>query len=615
MNTRKIMKEYIGKSTWEVNENSNQKYSLQGMNNHVVSKITKDYWLNEVYDYETVWAYNVGAIHIHDLGLLAPYCVGWDLQDLLLVGLKGVGGKVESSPAKHFRSALGQTSNYMLTLQSEAAGAQAFSSFDTLLAPFIRVDNLSVKEVEQAMQEFVFNMNLSTRIGDQPCFSNLTFDLIPPKALADKYVIVGGNPLTTKYVEYQKEMNMINKAFAKAMCKGDAVGRPFTFPIPTYNISKGTVDSGIIPDEVWEMAAKYGTPYFANFVNSDLNPDDAVSMCCRLRIDTTELKKRGGGLFGSNPLVGSIGVVTVNLPNLVYRTRDYNGDEKKESFFSELAYIMTIANKSLMDKRKEIEKLTENDFFPYSKFYLRSVKERFGKYWNNHFNTIGLIGMNEACLNLFGEDIASPQGAKFAKEVLNFMRGEIIFLQKESGQLINLEATPAEGTATRLAKKDKEAFSDIICANEDAVNRNGATPYYTNSTQLPVDYTSNLHDALKHQNELQPLYTGGTVFHLNLGQRVPSWVLTKGGGKKPNMNTAKSIIKTITENFELPYFSLNPTFSICPNCGYIVGEHWQCIKCGKDTEVFSKVVGYMRPVNQWNDGKRAEYKDRKVFKI
>ena len=548
----KLINDYIKKEDWRVNENSNMSYSLQGLNNHIASVITSKYWLNVIYPEEVKKAHIEGDFHLHDLGQLSVYCCGWDLQDLLRRGFRGAYGKIVSAPPKHFRTALGQIVNFFYTLQGEAAGAQAFANFDTLLAPFVYYDGLSYDEVKQCMQEFVFNMNVPTRVGFQTPFTNITMDLQVSSTLADEYVVVGGKIKDKKYSEFQKEMNLINKAFCEIMMEGDANGRIFTFPIPTYNITKDFDWDNEELDALWEMTGKYGIPYFSNFVNSDMKPEDARSMCCRLRLDNRELKRRGGGLFGANPLTGSIGVVTINLPRLGYLSKN------KEEFFERLFNLMNIAKESLEIKRKVLEKFTENGLYPYSKFYLSYIKQRRGAYWANHFSTIGLIGMHEACLNLLGVGIDDIEGHKFAVEVLNFMREKILQYQKETGNLYNLEATPAEGTSYRLAKIDKEQFPEIITSGTSE------NPYYTNSTQLPVDATDDLWFALNHQDPLQSLYTGGTVFHIFLGERIA------------DKKIVKKLIRKIAHTFSMPYFSITPTFTICPVHGYIPGEHFEC---------------------------------------
>jgi len=601
-----LVDKYIQEIDWQVKENANMAYSLQGLNNYIASIVSSKYWMNKVYSKEIREAHEDGDFHIHDLQLIAAYCCGWDLQDLIKKGFTGVMGKVACKPAKHLGSLLGQMVNFIYTLQGEVAGAQAFSNFDTLLAPLIRYNGLSYKEVKQNIQSFVFNMNVSTRVGFQTPFSNITMDITPPKTLAKEAVVVGGIAQKETYGEFQEEMNMINRAFAEVMTEGDANGRIFTFPIPTYNIGKDFNWDDERFDSIWEMTAKYGIPYFANFVNSDMDPDDARSMCCRLRLDNRELHKRGGGLFGANPLTGSVGVVTINMPRLGYLSgKKAKGKAGKKDFFQRLDKLMDLAKESLEVKRKLIEKLTEKGLYPYARFYLESIKMRRGKYWANHFNTIGLIGMNEALLNLMGKDITTKEGRKLAEEILIHMRNKIMKYQEETGNLYNLEATPAEGTSYRLAQKDKKKYPDIIYANNEAVQKNGAEPYYTNSSQLPVHFTEDLFEALELQDNLQTKYTGGTVFHGFLGERI--W----------DKNMTKNLVRKIAENYSLPYFTLTPTFSICPVHGYISGEHYTCPKCvvEQKTEVYSRVVGYIRPVSQWNKGKQEEFKDRKEFVV
>ena len=499
-----LIDQYLGKTDWQVNENSNMTYSLQGLNNYISSEISKSYWLNKLYPPEIRQAHLNGDFHIHDLNLLSVYCVGWDLWDLLTEGFRGVSGKVESSPAKHFRSALGQAVNFFYTLQGEAAGAQAFSNFDTLLAPFIRYDRLSYKEVKQALQEFIFNINVPTRVGFQAPFTNITLDLNVPAHYAKQGVIIGGKMKNKTYKDFQGEIDIFNKVLFEVMAEGDAKGRVFTFPIPTYNITKNFDWENHNLGGLWKITAKYGVPYFSNFVNSDMKPEDARSMCCRLRIDNRDLEKRGGGLFGSNPLTGSIGVVTVNMSRLGFLSKD------KNEFIKRLEKMMILAKESLEIKRKILEKFTEQDLYPYTKFYLRVIKERFNEYWKNHFSTIGLIGMNEACINLFGENIASDNSKSFTLRVLDFIRDKLIEFQKETGNNYNLEATPAEGTSYSLAKIDKEKYPKIIFANNKEHNES-AEPFYTNSTQLPVNFTDDVFEAFDLQDEIQTKYTGGCV--------------------------------------------------------------------------------------------------------
>ncbi|MEM2465931.1 MAG: ribonucleoside triphosphate reductase [Candidatus Bathyarchaeia archaeon] len=589
-----LVDQYLDMEDWRVKENSNMSYSLQGLNNYLSSTVIAKYWITRIYPPNVADAHFSGDFHIHDLGVLGPYCVGWDIKDLLLTGFGGVSGKIESVPAKHFRTALGQVVNFFYTLQGEAAGAQAFSNFDTYLAPFIRYDGLSQKEVEQSLQEFFFNMNVPTRVGFQTPFTNVTLDLKIPEFMKDEPVIIGGRVMDATYGDMEKEMDMFNIAFAKVLSEGDAKGRVFTFPIPTYCITKDFDWDSPVSQKIFEVAAKYGAPYFSNFVNSDMKPEDVRSMCCRLRIDNRELRKRGGGFFGANPLTGSIGVVTLNLPRIGYLAK--NEDE----FFERLEALMDLAKDSLEIKRKVLEQFTEKGLYPYSRRYLRGVKETFGKYWKNHFSTIGLVGMNEAILNLFGYGIATPDGLDFAVKVLNFMREKLADFQEETGNIYNLEATPAEGASYRLARIDKRKYPDIKVANERYLAK-GAEPFYTNSSQLPVDHETDLFEALEHQDRLQPLYTGGTVFHIYLGERLYSW------------KAAAELVRKVAWNFRLPYFTLTPTFSICPTHGYLSGEHRQCPKCGANCEVYSRVVGYLRPVDQWNYGKQAEFTIRKTF--
>lgn len=589
-----LVDQYLDMEDWRVKENSNMSYSLQGLNNYLSSTVIAKYWITRIYPPNIAEAHFSGDIHIHDLGVLGPYCVGWDIKDLLLSGFGGVPGKIESTPAKHFRTALGQVVNFFYTLQGEAAGAQAFSNFDTYLAPFIRYDGLSQKEVEQALQEFFFNMNVPTRVGFQTPFTNVTLDLKVPEFMADEPIIIGGKIMDETYGSLDKEMEMFNIAFARVLSRGDARGRVFTFPIPTYNITKDFDWDAPVSQEVFEVAAKYGAPYFGNFVNSDMKPEDVRSMCCRLRIDNRELRKRGGGFFGANPLTGSIGVVTLNLPRIGYLAKD------EDEFFERLGALMEIAKDSLEIKRKVLESFTEKGLYPYSKRYLKGVKETLGKYWKNHFSTIGILGMNEALLNLFGYGITTPEGLEFAVKTLNFMREKLADFQEETGNIYNLEATPAEGASYRLARIDKRKYPDIIVANERQVAK-GAEPFYTNSTQLPVDYEVDLFEALEHQDRLQTLYTGGTVFHIYLGERLPTW------------KAAADLVRKVAWNFHIPYFTLTPTFSICPSHGYLKGEQPQCPICGAKCEVYSRVVGYLRPVDQWNDGKQAEFALRRTF--
>jgi len=591
-----LVENYIRKLDWKVSENSNMCYSLQGLNNYISSDVTSEYWLNRIYPPEIRHAHKSGDLHIHDLSLLSVYCVGWDLKDLLMEGFKGVEGKVESAPPRHLRSALGQIVNFFYTLQGEAAGARAISNFDTLLAPFVRHDSLDYRGVKQAFQEFVFNINIPTRVGFQTPFTNITMDLYVPGILKDSPAIIGGKECKETYSEFQPEMDVINRAFAEVMMEGDAKGRVFTFPIPTYNITADFDWGNPNLEMIWKMTGRYGIPYFSNFVNSDMSPEDARSMCCRLRLDNRELLKRGGGLFGANPLTGSIGVVTINLPRLGYLAED------RKDFFARLGKMIHLAKTSLSIKRKILEKFTDKNLYPYSSFYLRGVKQGTGFYWKNHFSTIGIIGMNEACANFLDTDMGSEKGKAFALEIMDFIRDRIAEIQEETGDIFNLEATPAEGTSYRLAMIDKKKFPGILCANEYQWQES-AEPFYTNSTQLPVNYTDDIFETLMLQDDLQVKYTGGTVLHIYLGEQVD------------DIDAVKGLVRKVVTNFRLPYFTLSPTFSVCPSHGYLNGEQEECPVCGEETEVYSRVVGYLRPVKQWNNGKKAEFGMRKVFKV
>lgn len=589
-----LMDQYLSRLDWRVNENSNMGYSLQGLNNYIASEVSKTYWLNKVYTPEIGRLHRSGDMHIHDLNLLSVYCVGWDLQDLLRSGFTGVQNKISSKPAKHFRAILGQVVNFFYTLQGEAAGAQAFSNFDTLLAPFIKYDKLSYDEVKQSLQEFVFNVNVPTRVGFQTPFTNITLDLECPSYMQGQPVVIGGELQDTNYGDHQEEMNMFNRALLEVLTEGDASGRVFTFPIPTYNITKDFNWDNPVIENLWEASAKYGIPYFSNFVNSDMSPEDARSMCCRLRIDNRQLEYRGGGLFGSNPMTGSVGVVTINLPRLALKSKD------ETEFRKGLDYLMEKAKESLEVKRKTLEVLTDKNLYPYTKFYLRDIKKRFGVYWKNHFSTIGLIGMNEAALNLLGADIGSDTGKEFAERTLDYMRNRLVEFQKETGNNYNLEATPAEGTTYRLARIDKADFPETA----HFANGIGAAvehPFYTNSTHLPVNYTDDLFELLDLQDELQTKYTGGTVIHFFLGERMA------------NAKTLKGLVKKICDNYRLPYFTFSPSFSICRNHGYLLGEQAHCPKCNEPCEVYSRVVGFLRPVEQWNKGKQAEFAMREHY--
>jgi len=586
--------QYLERLDWEVQENANMAFSLQGLNHYGVSHIVKKYWLNKIYPQEIREANESGDFHLHNLDTLGPYCAGWDLYDFLLKGFRGVLGKVESRPPKHFHSALSQVVNFIFTVQGEVAGAVAFSNFDTLLAPFIRYDNLNYQQVKQALQEFMFNMSVSTRVGFQNPFSNITLDLKPSPVFAKQPVIIGGKPQKETYGEFEEEMKVFNKALYEVYMAGDAKGRVFTFPIPTINITKDFPWQEPAFGGIFEASAKYGINYFSNYINSDMDPSDARSMCCRLKLDLRELYNRGGGgLFGAGAKTGSIGVVTTNLPRIGYLSKT------KKEFFERLAKIMDLAKESLEIKRKTIENFISKGLYPYSKFYLSDIKKARGEYYANHFATIGLVGMNEALLNFLGENIASRRGRVFALEVLSFMRKRLVKYQKETGNIYNLEATPAESTAYRLALKDKEKYPDIITAGTKKV------PFYTNSSHLPVNYTDDVFEALKLQDELQCSYNGGTVIHLFLGEQINE------------AQTVKDLVKKVFENFHLPYLTLTPTFSVCPHHGYLSGEHFFCPQCTikQPCEVYSRIVGYLRPVNQFNIGKQQEYHERKTFKI
>ncbi|MEO5949720.1 MAG: ribonucleoside triphosphate reductase [Candidatus Saccharimonas sp.] len=589
-----LIDQYLSRMDWRVNENSNMDYSLQGLNNYISSEVSKTYWLNKIYSPEIGCLHKSGDMHIHDLNLVSVYCVGWDLQDLLRVGFTGVANKVASAPARHFRTALGQVVNFFYTLQGEAAGAQAFSNFDTLLAPFIAHDKLTYREVKQALQEFVFNVNVPTRVGFQTPFTNITLDLECPKHMAGQPVMIGGEITETNYGDHQKQMDMLNKALLEVLCEGDANGRVFTFPIPTYNITPDFNWDNPVIENLWEASAKYGIPYFSNFVNSDMSPEDARSMCCRLRIDNRQLAYRGGGLFGSNPMTGSVGVVTINLPRLALKTTT------EDEFRAGLLRLMELARDSLEVKRKTLEHLTEMNLYPYTKFYLRDIKQRFDQYWKNHFSTIGLIGMNEAAENLLGVDIGSDEGRALAERTLDLMRDTLLEFQKQTGNNYNLEATPAEGTTYRLAQIDKRDYP----TRAHFANGLGAEvehPFYTNSTHLPVNYTDDLFELLELQDELQTKYTGGTVVHFFLGERMA------------DPQTLKGLVKKICQNYKLPYFTFSPSFSICSNHGYLTGEQATCPECQADCEIYSRVVGFLRPVEQWNKGKKAEFAMRKQY--
>ncbi|MDD3242651.1 MAG: ribonucleoside triphosphate reductase [Eubacteriales bacterium] len=583
--------DYLEDKDWRIQENANTQRSINGLNNYVREAFTKQYWLHEIYPEEVREAHISGDCHIHDLGFFGPYCAGWDLRQLLREGFGGVPGKVESSPAKHLRSFLGQIVNSTFTTQGETAGAQAWSSFDTYCAPFIRHDHMTYEQVKQSLQEFVFNINVPTRVGFQCPFSNLTFDIVVPHTLKDEPVILGGEYQDSTYGDYQPEMDILNHAFCEVMMEGDAKGRVFTFPIPTINVTRDFAwDSPVVTDFM-NIACKYGIPYFSNYINSDLSPEDALSMCCRLRLNTKELRKRGGGLFGSNPMTGSIGVFTINLPRIGYLSKSL------AEFKARLWKLVQIGKNSLEIKRKVIEDQTDKGLYPYAAHYLRDVKARTGKYWYNHFNTIGVVGMNEALLNFMGKDLTTQEGQKAALELMDYLRDLLVEIQEETGNFYNLEASPAEGTSYRLALLDRKKYPDIITAGT------AEAPYYTNSTLLPVGFTQDIFETLELQDELQSMYTGGTVLHLYLGERIR------------DVEVAKKLIRKIFTNYKLPYVSLTPTFSVCPSHGYIAGEHFTCPECGGEAEVWSRVTGYLRPVKNYNRGKQQEYADRKKYVI
>lgn len=588
MDAGSMIDEYVSLEDWRINENANMGYSLQGLNNHIVESITKEYWLNRIYSSELREAHIKGDLHIHDLGLLAPYCCGWDLEGLLRNGFKGADGKIESIPASHFQTLLNQIVNWLYTLQGEAAGAQAVSSLDTYVAPFIRYDSLDYQGVKKAVRSFVFNLNIPTRVGFQTPFTNITLDITPHPLLKKQQVIIGGKSQNEVYGDFQEEMDLFNKAYCEVMMEGDGAGRSFSFPIPTINITEDFPWDSEIAGNIMEMTRKFGTPYFANFLNSDLKPEDIRSMCCRLRLDNRELRKRGGGLFGANPLTGSINVVTLNMARIGYLS------ESVEEFKKRVRDLMEKAKRICETKRKALEKYMEIGLYPYSKFYLDGVKKSQGAYYQNYFSTIGLNGMNEACLNLLGEDITTEEGQEFAIEVMDFMNRVIQIYQEETGSLWNLEASPAEGAGYRFARMDKKLYPRIIAAGGDV-------PYYTNSTQLPVGHTKDLFEALELQEELQTRYTGGTVFHGFIGEEIQDGEM------------CKMLIQKAFANSKMPYLTITPTYSICPEHGYLKGEQWTCPSCGQKTEVWTRVVGFHRPVQSWNHGKKQEFKERQVF--
>ncbi len=586
-NYKKTVEDYLKIEDWRVKENSTVNYSLGGLILNNSGAITANYWLSEVYDEEIGNAHRNADIHIHDLSMLSAYCAGWDLEQLIKEGVGGVEGKITSKPAKHLGTLANQMVNFLGIMQNEWAGAQAFSSFDTYLAPFVRVDNLSYEKVKQAIQSFVFGVNTPSRWGCQAPFTNITLDWTVPSDLAERQALVGGKEMDFKYKDLQKEMDMINKAFLEVMIEGDANGRGFQYPIPTYSITREFDWSDNENNRLlFEMTAKYGTPYFSNYINSDMEPSDVRSMCCRLRLDLRELRKKSGGYFGAGSNTGSVGVVTINLPRIAYLS------ENEEEFYQRLTHLMDLSARSLKMKRNVVTQLLEAGLYPYTKRYLG--------HFNNHFSTIGLIGMNEAGLNAkwLQKDLTHKETQDFAEDVLNFMREKLSDYQELYGDLYNLEATPAESTTYRLAKHDKARYPDIITASED-----GDTPYYTNSSHLPVGYTESVSKALEIQDRLQVLYTSGTVFHAFLGQKLQSW------------QAAANVVRKIAENFKLPYFTLSPTYSICPEHGYLNGEEATCHICGAETEVYSRITGYYRPLKNWNDGKQKEFKDRKEYVI
>lgn len=584
---KETVNNYVKVTDWRVKENSTVTYSVGGLILSNSGAVTANYWLSEIYDDEISDAHRNADIHIHDLSMLTGYCAGWSLRQLIKEGLGGIPGKITSAPASHLSTLCNQMVNFLGIMQNEWAGAQAFSSFDTYLAPFVKADNLSYREVKQCIQSFVYGVNTPSRWGTQAPFTNITLDWVVPDDLAELNAIVGGKETDFKYKDCTEEMRLINKAFIEIMIEGDANGRGFQYPIPTYSITKDFDWSETENNRLlFEMTSRYGTPYFSNYVNSEMEPSDVRSMCCRLRLDLRELRKKSGGFFGSGESTGSIGVVTINMPRIAYLS------ENEADFYRRLAHMMDISARSLQIKRETITKLLNEGLYPYTKRYLGT--------FDNHFSTIGLIGMNEACLNAdwLGCDLSHKEAVEFTENVLNFMRDKLREYQEKYGYLFNLEATPAESTTYRLAKHDKQRYPDIITASE-----NGHTPYYTNSSHLPVGYTDDIFSALDIQDELQTLYTSGTVFHAFLGQKLPDW------------RTAAALVRKISENYRLPYYTLSPTYSVCTDHGYIEGEKYVCPTCGKKTEVYSRITGYYRPVLNWNDGKREEFAGRKVYDI
>ncbi len=584
---KEIVDNYVNINDWRVKENSTVTYSVGGLILSNSGAITANYWLSEVYDDEIANAHRRADIHIHDLSMLTGYCAGWSLKQLSQQGLGGISGKVTSSPASHLATLCNQMVNFLGIMQNEWAGAQAFSSFDTYLAPFVKIDNLSYEQTKKALESFIFGVNSPSRWGTQAPFSNITLDWVVPPDLAEQPAIVGGKEMDFKYKDCKKEMDMINKAFTENMIEGDANGRGFQYPIPTYSITRDFDWSDTENNRLlFEMASKYGTPYFSNYINSDMEPNDVRSMCCRLRLDLRELRKKSGGFFGSGESTGSIGVVTINMPRIAHVAKD------EEDFYKQLDHMMDIAARSLKIKRNVITKLMDEGLYPYTRHYLGT--------FNNHFSTIGLVGMNEAGLNAkwVGKDMTHPECQNFTERVLNHMRERLSDYQEMYGDLYNLEATPAESTAFRLAKHDLKYYPDIVTANAES-----GVPYYTNSSHLPVGYTEDIFSALDIQDNLQTLYTSGTVFHAFLGEKLPTW------------QSAAKLVRTIAENYKLPYFTLSPTYSVCKNHGYIKGEEYTCPECGEKAEVYSRITGYYRPVQNFNDGKAQEFKDRKVYNI
>ena len=584
---KEIVDSYVKVTDWRVKENSTVTYSVGGLILSNSGAITANYWLSEIYDEEIGKAHKNADIHIHDLSMLTGYCAGWSLKQLIQEGLGGVTGRITSAPAKHLSVLCNQMVNFLGIMQNEWAGAQAFSSFDTYLAPFVKADHLTYREVKKCIESFIFGVNIPSRWGTQAPFSNITLDWTVPNDLANLPAIVGGKEQDFTYGDCKEEMDMINRAFIETMIEGDAQGRGFQYPIPTYSITKDFDWSDTENNRLlFEMTAKYGTPYFSNYINSDMEPSDVRSMCCRLRLDLRELRKKSGGFFGSGESTGSVGVVTINMPRIAYLSKN------EEEFYERLDKMMDIAARSLHIKRVVISRLLDEGLYPYTKRYLGS--------FDNHFSTIGLIGMNEAGLNAkwIRKDLTHPETQKFTKDVLNHMRERLSDYQEEYGDLYNLEATPAESTTYRLAKHDVEQFPDIITAAEDC-----GTPYYTNSSHLPVGYTEDVFAALDIQDELQTLYTSGTVFHTFLGEKLPDW------------KSAAALVRKIAENYKLPYYTMSPTYSICKNHGYISGEQYTCPICGEETEVYSRITGYYRPVKNWNDGKLQEFKERKVYDV